>query len=116
MNDNYKKGMQLPNYDLYELGVMLPIEIEIELSILLLKDELGDLIYSNDYMYERELTARSYRRTSEAGLESYLNSKIPGREYEIHEIAKFIENLRLGDKVPICLHGSTGCGKTSIVK
>ena len=55
------------------------------------------------------------RRSSKSLLETLLES-IPGREREVREVSQFVENLKIGERTPLCLSGSTGCGKTSIVK
>ncbi len=40
---------------------------------------------------------------------------IPGRKEEAEEIFDFISMAENGSSSPLCLHGNTGCGKTSMI-
>ena len=40
---------------------------------------------------------------------------MPGRTFELQKICQFLESVKVGDKSPLCLHGNTGCGKTSLI-
>lgn len=45
---------------------------------------------------------------------------IPGRKKEIKVVSNYIEYLKmgmgLGERTPLCMNGSPGCGKTTIIQ
>ncbi len=40
---------------------------------------------------------------------------MPGRELEAQRIFDFVAMSENGTTTPLCLHGNTGCGKTSLI-
>lgn len=91
------------------------VDIEIELTTEFIDSDLEELLCTRHCILERELKPRRNRKLPTTEMVDHLNERVPGRNREIEHVAKFIENLRFGDRSPLCLHGSTGCGKTSII-
>ena len=42
--------------------------------------------------------------------------QVPGREEEARKVFSFLAVSENGNSTPLCLHGNTGCGKTSLIK
>lgn len=94
---------------------MFPIGIEIELTASYIDSDLEDLICDRSIIYEKQLRPKRKRKIAPLTMQEHLDSRVPGRHKEIQLIEKYVSSVMKGEKSPLCLHGSTGCGKTSIV-
>lgn len=94
---------------------MFQIGIQVEINTSTVDSDIQQLLSTRSFIYESQLKERRKRKKCPFTLQEHLNSKVPGRQKQNKLLSMYIDNVSKGEKAPLCLHGSTGCGKTSIM-